>query len=164
MRIGLIADTQGSFDVAALIDFVGKQFKSVDEIWHAGDWGQQAVLDELARLGPPLVVVNGNAPDDPRYAMTIERTIGRLRVGMIHNLEPKRRVWAKQFDVVIHGHTHRWRDELVDGVRFINPGTATKPQFGGTERTMARLDFGKDLKVTKIEVPKFPRVQPMIRA
>ena len=77
---------------------------------------------------------------------------------MIHNLEPRRRAWAREFDVVIHGHTHRWRDEVVDGVRFINPGTATKPQFGGTERTMARLNFGNELKVEKIEVPRFARL------
>ncbi|HEX3629661.1 MAG TPA: hypothetical protein VHW91_04265 [Candidatus Dormibacteraeota bacterium] len=38
MRIGLIADTQGSFDVEALVGFVAREFEGVDEIWHAGDW------------------------------------------------------------------------------------------------------------------------------
>src|SRR2546430_14705519 len=56
----------------------------------------------------------------------------------------------------IHPHTHRWRDEIVGGTRFINPGTATRPQFGGTERTIARLTFGDDLMVEKLMVPKFP--------
>lgn len=157
MRIGLIADTQGYFDIEALVQHVAVEFAGVDEIWHAGDWGSQAVLDGLATLGPPLVVVNGNAPDDPRYAMTVEREIAGYRVGMIHNLDARRLAWARGLDVVIHAHTHRWRDEVAGHTRFINPGTATRPQFGGTERTMARLTFERDLKVEKLFVPKFAR-------
>ena len=157
MKIGLIADTQGSFDVGALVEYVANQFAEVDEIWHAGDWGVSAVLEDLASIGPPLVVVNGNAPDDPRFPMTVERIIEGRRVGMIHNLAPNRRSWAEAFDLVIHGHSHRWRDEVVGRTRFINPGTATRPQFGGTERTMARLDFGSELRVEKLSLPKFVR-------
>ena len=89
--------------------------------------------------------------------MTVERTIGRFRVGMLHNLDARRQAWAGEFDVVIHGHTHRWRDEAVGRTRFINPGTATRPQFGGVERTMARLVFGQELQVEKLTVPKFPK-------
>lgn len=154
MTIGLIADTQGSFDVDALLRHVAEAFAGVDEIWHAGDWSQTVVLDGLARLRP-LTVVNGNAPDDPRYPTTIEREIAGLRVGMIHNLDTKHERWASGFDVVIHAHTHRWRDEQVGRTRFINPGTATRPQFGGTECTMARLRFGETLLVEKLILPKF---------
>ena len=157
MKIGLIADTQGNFDVDALVRHVGKEFAGVEEIWHAGDWGVGAVLEGLRKLGPPLLVVNGNAPDDPSYPMTMERTIERFRVGMLHNLDERRQPWAREFDVVIHGHTHRWRDEVVGRTRFINPGTATRPQFGGVERTMARLVFGQELLVEKLTVPKFPK-------
>lgn len=157
MKVGLIADTQGSFEVGALLAFVKREFGGVDEIWHAGDWGSEAVLGGLRELGPPFVVVNGNAPDDPRYPMTIERLIGSRRVGMIHNLEPGRRAWATDFDVVFHGHTHRWRDELLGRTRFINPGTATRPQFGGTERTMARVTFDDSLFVEKLMVPIFAK-------
>jgi uncharacterized protein len=154
LRIGLIADTQGSFDVDALLRHVAEAFAGVDEIWHAGDWGQGVVLEGLARLRP-LTVVNGNAPEDPRYPMTIEREIAGFRLGMIHNLDANHQRWASRFDVVIHAHTHRWRDEVVGGMRFINPGTATRPQFGGTERTMARLTLGETLLVEKLFLPKF---------
>ena len=157
MKIGLIADTQGVFDVDALVRHVANEFATVDEIWHGGDWGSDAALEGLRSLGRPLVIVNGNAPDDPTYPMTVERLIGRFHVGMVHNLDPRRQVWARQFDVVIHGHTHRWRDEVVGSTRFINPGTATRPQFGGTERTMARLTFDDDLTVEKLTLPKFAR-------
>ena len=156
MKIGLIADTQGSFDVSALLDHVAREFAGVDEIWHAGDWGSEEVLAGLRQLGR-LVVVNGNAPDDPRYPTTIEGVIGRWRLGMVHNLDKRRARWAAGFDIVIHGHTHRWRDERIGRTRFINPGTATRPQLGGTERTIARLTFAADLTVDKLIVPKFAR-------
>ena len=156
MKIGLIADTQGKFDVGALLAHVAREFADVDEIWHAGDWGDEEILTGLSRLGR-IVVVNGNVPNDPRYPTTIEGTIGRWRVGMVHNLDKRRARWAAGYDVVIHGHTHRWRDEVVGRTRFINPGSATRPQFGGTERTMARLTFGNELQVEKLMVPKFAR-------
>jgi putative phosphoesterase len=156
VKIGLIADTQGSFDVAAFLRHVASEFAGVDEIWHAGDWGSEEVLAGLRMLGR-LVVVNGNAPDDSRYPTTIEGKIGRWRLGMVHNLDKRRARWAAGYDVVIHGHTHQWRDEVVGRTRFINPGTATRPQFGGTERTMARLTFGGELVVEKLLVPKFPK-------
>jgi uncharacterized protein len=156
MKIGLIADTQGSFDIAAFLAHVARELASVDEIWHAGDWGSEELLTGLSRLGR-LVVVNGNAPNDPRYPTTIEGTIGRWHVGMVHNLDKRRARWAAGYDVVIHGHTHRWRDEVVGRTRFINPGTATRPQFGGIERTMARLTFGNELQVEKLLLPKFAR-------
>jgi uncharacterized protein len=156
MKIGLIADTQGSFDVSALLAHIGREFAGVDEIWHAGDWGTEEVLTGLRQLGR-LVVVNGNAPDDPQYPTKIEGNIGRWRLGMVHNLDKRWTRWAAGFDVVIHGHTHRWRDERIGRTRFINPGTATRPQFGGTERTMARLTFAADLTVDKLIVPKFAR-------
>jgi len=156
MKVGLIADTQGSYDINALLGHVANAFDGVDEIWHAGDWGYPEVLEGLKKLGR-LVVVNGNAPEDPKYPMTIEGTIGRWRVGMVHNLYARRSRWTQGFDLVIHGHTHRWRDELVGRTRFINPGTATRPQFGDVERTMARLSFGTELVVEKLEVPRFPK-------
>ncbi len=156
MKVGLLADTQGSYDIAALLRYIAAAFRGVDEIWHAGDWGYPEVLDGLKKLGR-VVVVNGNAPEDSSYPMTIEGTIGRWRVGMVHNLDARRQRWAQGYDVVIHGHTHRWRDEVIGRTRFINPGTATRPQFGGVERSMARLTFGTDLIVEKLDVPKFPK-------
>ena len=156
LTVGLLADTQGRFDVDAFVKHVAGVFAGVDEIWHAGDWGSPEVLEALRTLPQPLVVVNGNAPDDPSYPMTVERTIGKLRVGMVHNLDSRWMRWAQDFQVVIHGHTHRFRDEVINGRRFINPGTATHPQFGGTERSMARLLFGHTLVVRKLLVPPFP--------
>lgn len=54
-RIGLISDTHGFLDPRVL-----ELFADVDEVWHAGDIGSVAVLEQL-RAFRPLRAVWGNA-------------------------------------------------------------------------------------------------------
>jgi hypothetical protein len=41
--------------------------------------------------------------------------------------------------IIIHGHTHKPRNEMIDGVRWFNPGTAGKPQFDARDLTVGIL-------------------------
>ena len=141
MRIGLIGDTQGWYRVADLLARVEEQFGSVDEIWHAGDWQDPAVLDGLALIAP-LTVVNGNAPDDPRYPERVVREIEGVRVGMVHRPPRPGEPWAMNLDVCIHGHTHRWRDEVIGRTRFVNVSTPTAGGFSA-DRTLGILTLTK---------------------
>jgi len=54
VRIGLLSDTHGYLD-----DAVFKHFENVDEIWHAGDFGNIELADKLAAF-KPLKGVYGN--------------------------------------------------------------------------------------------------------
>ena len=54
IRIGLLSDTHGYLDEA-----IFQHFESCDEIWHAGDFGDIAVADNLAAFRP-LRGVYGN--------------------------------------------------------------------------------------------------------
>ena len=144
LRLGVIGDTQGRYKVPVLLETVAEKFRDVDEIWHAGDWQEEAVLDGLKALGKPLLVVNGNAPDDPRYPHHVVRKLEGLTVGMTHRPPRPADEWVGRCDIVIHGHTHRWRDETVGGIRFINVSTPTAAGFS-QERTLGilTLDAGK---------------------
>ncbi|MEA2645495.1 MAG: uncharacterized protein QOE92_578 [Chloroflexota bacterium] len=128
VRLGVIGDTQGRYSVDALLARAAEVFNGVDEVWHAGDWQQEEVLDGLRRIAP-LTVVNGNAPDDPRYPMQVVREIEGMRVGMVHRPPSAGDPWTADLDLCIHGHTHRWRDETVGRTRFINVSTATGAWF-----------------------------------
>jgi putative phosphoesterase len=142
LRLGLIGDTQGRYRVPTLLAFVSDRFSNVDEVWHAGDWQEQAVLDGLRVLGKPLTVVNGNAPDDPRYPMQVRRRLENLEVGMVHRPPQRGDPWAAELDVCIHGHTHRWRDETIGRTRFINVSTPTAAGFS-RERTIGILTLDR---------------------
>ena len=130
--------------MATLLAFVSARFSDVDEVWHAGDWQTEEVLDGLRTLGKPLTVVNGNAPDDPRYPMAVRRRLEGLEVGMVHRPPRPGDPWAAELDVCIHGHTHRWRDETAGRTRFINVSTPTAAGFS-RERTVGilTLDAGR---------------------
>lgn len=56
-RIGIISDTHGLFDPR-----FAEHFAEVDEIWHAGDIGDTAVLRQLQAIRPGITVraVSGN--------------------------------------------------------------------------------------------------------
>jgi putative phosphoesterase len=138
VRLGLIGDTQGRYRVGPLLELVAARFAAVDEIWHVGDWQEEAVLEGLRALGKPLEVVNGNAPDDPRYPMRVLRRLEGLEVGMVHRPPKRGDPWAAELDVCIHGHTHRWRDETVGRTRFVNVSTPTLAG-PGRERTIGIL-------------------------
>src|SRR3984893_2690449 len=110
VRLGGLGDTPGRYNPPALMEPARRYFAGVDEVWHVGDWQYQEVLDELSTIAP-LTVVNGNAPDDPRYPMQVVREIEGWRIGMVHRPPRPGDSWASKLQVCIHGHTHRWRDE-----------------------------------------------------
>ena len=51
MKIGVIADTHGLFDQA-----LQRHFRGVDHILHAGDIGDQSVIELLAQIAPVTAV------------------------------------------------------------------------------------------------------------
>ncbi len=152
LRLGVIGDTQGRYRLDALLAAVAEHFRDVDEIWHAGDWQDPGVLDGLRALGKPLTVVNGNAPDDPSFPEHVKRRLEGLEVGMTHRPPRQGDEWARGCDIVIHGHTHRWRDETVGSTRFINVSTPTAAGFS-QERTMGILTIeGERAELARIKL------------
>ena len=151
LRIGLIGDTQGRYRVPELLEVVRRHFADVDEIWHAGDWQYEEVLDGLKEIAP-LTVVNGNAPDDRRFPEHVVRTLEGLDLGMTHRPPRGDEPWLRGLDICVHGHTHRWRDEVRDGIRFINVSTPTSA-FPSRDRTLGRLPLAAGrAELEKIEL------------
>ena len=57
VKVGLISDTHGYLDPR-----VFEHFKDCDEVWHAGDIGDEAVADALQAF-KPFRAVYGNIDD-----------------------------------------------------------------------------------------------------
>lgn len=122
MRIAVIADTHNLLPAS-----VRSAISRADEIWHLGDICSKETLKEISALGPPLHVVRGNC--DPRGLAPETLTLQHsgLNFYLIH--EPPMDV-PPGTDFALHGHTHVPRNELIDGVRYLNPGTVSKPNHG----------------------------------
>ncbi len=122
MRIAVLADTHDRLPekVCALV-------AKADEIWHLGDVCSPVILDFLKAAGLPVRVVRGNCDTCPDWPLTLDLEREGFRIRLEHI--PPRLVPAG-CDLLLHGHTHVPRDEVLGGVRFLNPGCITRPNRG----------------------------------
>lgn len=131
-RIGLISDTHNDLPPDVL-----EVFADVDHILHAGDVGQRRILVELETIAP-VTAVAGNTDADPSYRETERLELAGLDFLVHHIVDPHhlRGEFAERLrkhppDVVVFGHTHHAFCERIDGVLFVNPGSASRPRLGG---------------------------------
>ncbi len=104
----------------------------VELIFHAGDIGGAQILERL-RAVAPVHAVRGNTDRDA-WARQLPETeavqVGDVSIFVIHDLgrldlDPA----AGGFKVVISGHSHRPSVRELDGVLFVNPGSAGPRRF-----------------------------------
>lgn len=133
MFIGLVSDTHGVFSE----EF--REFLSpVDEIWHAGDFGDGMELAELIAGFKPLKGVVGNCDNHQlRYLHPMHRVFEccGLKVLMTHvggypgryDSKAKKLIDEYKPDIFVCGHSHILkvvRDPARNGMLVINPGAA----------------------------------------
>jgi putative phosphoesterase len=127
MRVGLISDTHGLLRPEAAAFLAGS-----DHIIHAGDVGEQAILDALSAIAP-LTVVRGNVDTDAwamRMPGTARLPLGEIMLYVLHDLgtldvDPRR----LGIRVVVSGHSHQPQVAERDGVLYVNPGSAGPRRF-----------------------------------
>ncbi len=145
-QIGLLSDTHGYCDEVML-----HHLTDCDEIWHAGDWGEE-VSEKLEHLKKPIRGVYGNI--DGRkirdiYPETLYFDIDGLKVFMIHiggypgkyAKGVNEALQAQHTDVFICGHSHILKimpDNKRPKLLHINPGAAGKSGFH-VMRTMVKF-------------------------
>jgi len=128
--------------------------RGCDALVHAGDVGKPHVLEELRRLAP-LTAIRGNVDTWAAAELpeTAELTIGGVRLFIIHNVselavDPR----AAGYDAVISGHSHVPKAERVNGVLYLNPGSAGPRRFK-LPISVAKLHIGaRGLEAELIEL------------
>lgn len=163
VRIGVVSDTHGHLDPRVLEAFAG-----VDHIVHAGDIMDAAILEALRSLAP-VTAVAGNMDDGklgklPRETgVEVEglplvvghkrkRLLKRLTVGKVDGLPA-----GVAPRLVIFGHDHLPAVEWVDGVLYLNPGTASSPHEEDDDPTVAVVEQEPSgLGVRFVPLPRRP--------
>ena len=127
LRIGIISDTHGLLRPEAEQALAG-----VAHIIHAGDIGRADVLEGLRRIAP-LTAIRGNVDTGDwakEYPDNQVVRLGERSFYVLHDLqELKIDPAACGIDVVVSGHSHRPRVETIDGVLYLNPGSAGPRRF-----------------------------------
>jgi uncharacterized protein len=127
LNVGVISDTHGLLRPQAVAALRG-----CDLIVHAGDVGDQAVLDELRSIAPTHAI-RGNI-DTGTWAQRLRPTdiveVGALSFYVLHNvadldLDPS----MAGFAAVVYGHSHQPLIATRDGVLYLNPGSAGPRRF-----------------------------------
>lgn len=126
MQIGIVSDTHGLVRPEALAALQG-----VDVVLHAGDVGKPEVLTALADIAP-VHAVRGNV-DRGAWASELPASLrlefGGVRFFVTHERASVDTATASTSDVVVTGHSHRPRLEVVDGVTYLNPGSIGPRRF-----------------------------------
>jgi putative phosphoesterase len=135
--VGVISDTHGLLREEAIAVLAG-----VSLIVHAGDVGSPEVLRALAEIAP-VKAVRGNVDRDAwarKLPLTRTVTVEHARIFVLHDVaqldfDPAARGYA----AVISGHSHKAREEVRNGVLYLNPGSAGPRRFR-LPVTLARLE------------------------
>ena len=134
MRLGVIADTHG-----LLRPEVFEVFAGVDHILHAGDVGPLDIITELEAIAPVTAVFGNTDGFDVRARLprVARIELDGFDIVVTHGDQFGRGVPSEAFheayptaDILIHGHTHIPKLELVDVVvTVMNPGGAGPRRF-----------------------------------
>lgn len=161
-RIGLISDTHGFLD-----ETIFEHFKNCDEIWHAGDFGNINLANQIAeQSGLPVRAVFGNIdgndirsiyPEDLFFTCEQVNVFIRHIGGYPGKYAPtvKNKIIEHQSKLFISGHSHILKVMYDDKLNCLhmNPGAAGK-QGWHTVRTIIRFvidgDNMKDCEVIEL--------------
>lgn len=156
LSIGILSDTHG-----VLSPVVAELFAGVTHIIHAGDVGRRSILRKLEKIAP-VTAVAGNA-DGHALAASLPTVatgeISGVRFLVVHKPKAVRRLLpsARRDGVrlIVTGHLHEPSFRWEDGILHINPGSASAPDEGDSQATVAVVGLlPEGLAVSFIPVPR----------
>jgi hypothetical protein len=135
VQLLLIADTHLPKRARDLPASVWDQVDRVDVVFHAGDWVEPALLDQLEARATRLVGCWGNNDGEGVRRRLPERAdveLEGVRFTVVHETGAsagRDQRMAKLYpdtDVLVFGHSHiPWDTTAETGLRLLNPGSPT---------------------------------------
>ncbi|WP_370541452.1 metallophosphoesterase [Agreia sp. COWG] len=161
----MIADTHLPKRAKALPPALWSAIDSADVVLHAGDWVDEATLDELQARSRRLIGVWGNNDGAGLRARLPEVAMVELegvRLAMTHETGPSTGRPARcdalfpEADVLVFGHSHiPWDTVTPRGLRLLNPGSPTdRRRQPVCTYLSARVDEGELLEVQLHPLPR----------
>lgn len=148
-------------------DKILNHVKQADEVWHAGDIGDLAVTDAIAKL-KPLRAVYGNIDDTQarmEFPLHNRFMCEDVDVWITHiggypgryNPAIRKEIYANPPKIFISGHSHilKVMPDKTTGLLHMNPGAIGKQGFQQV-RTMLRFEID-GIKIQNLEVIQFKK-------
>jgi putative phosphoesterase len=154
VKICVISDTHTD-SIDNLPRKVLDELSGADMIIHAGDFTGKRLLDALHKIGPfKGVYGNIDGPEIRKELPEIDIVQAEnFRIGLNHpaeggsplTLEQRLRPKFPEVQAIIHGHSHRTKNDFRDGVLWFNPGSATG-KFPAGKKTYGILTISKEIR------------------
>lgn len=145
MKIGVISDTHNVLREEVVDYLVG-----CDAIIHAGDVCKEEMIVQLNEIAKTFVV-RGNNDNFEGLADHLELELGGINIYVVHDKKdiPKS---LDNFNLVIYGHSHKYEEEIKDGITYLNPGGCGRRRFS-LPLTMAILIIeDNQFTINKIDI------------
>ena len=135
MKIGLTGDTHNNLkNVTKICDIFNSW--NLDFVIHTGDISLPKTLYAFDLLNAPLKGVFGNNDESEKddllkvckqkdflFQDKLEIQISEENfLFAIHDPNDIEERFYKSGNIIVHGHTHRFRDEVINGTHIFNPG------------------------------------------
>ena len=136
MEVAIVSDTHVPSRIARIPDWVRDELHAADHVVHAGDFDSADALATVEDLASDLTAVSGNTDVNLGLPAVETVTLGGIEFVVTHGTgspvgyedrvaETVREHAGSGPTVGVAGHTHRVLDTTVDGLRLLNPGSAT---------------------------------------
>ncbi|KAA6302346.1 MAG: hypothetical protein EZS26_001459 [Candidatus Ordinivivax streblomastigis] len=156
-KIGLLSDTHAYWD-----EKFAHYFSDCDEIWHAGDIGNEDVLQHLQAI-KPVRAVYGNIDSHLLRSICpkiLRFTIENVEVLLTHiggypgkyDAEIRKELYAHRPNLLICGHSHILKIIYDRNLQMlcVNPGAAGKYGFHSVRTIMRFAIEGENIKDMEI--------------
>ena len=144
MLVGVVSDTHNNIkNIKKIIHLFNDA--EVELVIHTGDISKAETLEFFSKLNCPLKGVFGNNDriekglegvceknnflfQEPPFSLTLKNR----KIAIFHEPDLIRSYIQDHLDtdLVLHGHTHRYKEETIDGTIYFNPGESAGSMEG----------------------------------
>lgn len=158
MKVLVFSDTHRRYE-----NFINqtKKLKDIDLFIHLGDMVEDAEIIK-SELNKPFIIIRGNNEfnrDDIPLNEVIE--LEDVRIFLTHghkegveyglkNLVDKAK--ENNCTMAMYGHTHVYKDETINGVRILNPGSVGYDRAGEYESYVVMDINGNDVEIERLRL------------
>ena len=144
MQIGVVSDTHNNLkNIQKIIELFNKE--ELEFVVHTGDIASASSLGKFSKLNCALFGVLGNNDRGEEGILEISSkhqfkfqepplkiSFKNINIAVFHEPDciDEFLLSNEETHVVLHGHTHRYRNEKKEGVLYFNPGESAGMQKG----------------------------------